>query len=96
LEALPLTQKCVLKYDNDSTKAKYTKVFKIVRHNDIEEDILKYFDNNGYYKYKDAQKNNHYLIYLNDYFFAHLYTYNIRCYQSILIYHLQYHCDGLF
>ena len=32
------------------------KVFKIVRHNDIEEDILKYFDNNGYYKYKDAQK----------------------------------------
>ena len=37
-------------------KAKYTKVFKIVRHNDIEEDILKYFDNNGYYKYKDAQK----------------------------------------
>ena len=40
-------------------KAKYTKVFKIVRHNDIEEDILKYFDNNGYYEYKDAQKNNH-------------------------------------
>ena len=32
----------------------------------------------------------------NDYFFAHLYTYNIRCYQNILIYLLQYHCDGLF
>ncbi|GGG86605.1 primosomal protein N' [Staphylococcus pragensis] len=46
-------------------KAKYTKVFEVVKHNDIEEELLKYFDSKGHYKYKEAQKNNH-LPVLND------------------------------
>ncbi|RIL73055.1 primosomal protein N' [Staphylococcus devriesei] len=40
-------------------KAKYTKVFEVVKHNDIDEELLKYFNTNGHYKYKDAQENNH-------------------------------------
>lgn len=40
-------------------KAKYTKVFEVIKHNDIDEELLKYFNTNGHYKYKDAQENNH-------------------------------------
>ncbi|NCA39675.1 primosomal protein N', partial [Streptococcus equi] len=40
-------------------KAKYTKVFEVVKHNDMDEQLLKFFDSDGQYKYKDAQKNDH-------------------------------------
>ena len=36
-------------------KAKYTKVFEVVKHNDMDEQF-EIFDSDGQYKYKDAQK----------------------------------------
>ena len=37
-------------------KAKYTKVFEVVKHNDMDEQFFEIFDSDGQYKYKDAQK----------------------------------------
>ncbi|EKU50412.1 primosomal protein N' [Staphylococcus massiliensis] len=42
-----------------AVKAKYTKAFKIVKPLDVPDDLSRYFNKDGLYQYKDAQKNEH-------------------------------------